>query len=126
MDTKTIKTADNNFAAHFTCKAEGTRYGFRHVCRLDYYDLTDFTKNDLDGSAQDKACYYNRTWERYRFQTVMRKTVKRAIENRKRVVRADILREFNVRTLNNRGELFRNRCAEDETIKRLNEVYEKL
>ena len=126
MDTKTIKTADNKFAAHFTCKAEGTRYGFRHVCRLDYYDLTDFTKDDHDGSARDKACYYNRTWERYRFQTVMRKTVKRAIEDRKQIVRVDILKEFNVQTLNNRGELFRNRCAEDETIKHLNEVYEKL
>ena len=119
----TIKTNDHNFVARFECTFEGTRYGFRHLCILIYYDLND---DLIDGSAHDKCCYYNRTWESYEYRTVMRKTVLRAIDERKQSIRADILREFNVNTLNNRGELFRKRCAKDKTIINLNEIYNKL
>ena len=121
--TMTIKTNDHNFVARFDCTFEGTRYGFRHLCILIYYDLND---DLIDGSAHDKCCYYNRTWESYPYRTVMRKTVLRAIDERKQSIRADILREFNVNTLNNRGELFRKRCAKDKTIVNLNEIYNKL
>ena len=121
--TMTIKTNDHNFVARFDCTFEGTRYGFRHLCILFYYDLND---EIIDGSAHDKCCYYNRTWESYEYRTVMRKTVLRAIDERKQSIRADILREFNVSTLNNRGELFRKRCAKDRTIINLNEIYDKL
>ena len=121
--TMTIKTNDHNFVARFDCTFEGTRYGFRHLCILIYYDLND---DLIDGSAHDKCCYYNRTWESYEYRTVMRKTVMRAINERKQSIRADILWEFNVNTLNNRGELFRKRCAKDKTIISLNEIYNKL
>ena len=121
--TTTIKTGDNNFVANFDCTFEKTRYGFRHLCILFYYDLND---DIIDGSAHDKCCYYNRTWESYEYRTVMRKTVLRAIDERKQSIRADILWEFNVSTLNNRGELFRKRCAKDKTIISLNEIYNKL
>ena len=121
--TKIIKTNDYSFIACFDCTSEGTRYGFRHLCILIYYDLKD---DLIDGSAHDKCCYYNRTWESYEYRTVMRKTVMRAIDERKQSIRADILREFNVNTLNNRGGLFRKRCAKDKTIINLNEIYNKL
>ena len=121
--TTTIKTNDHNFVARFDCTFEGTRYGFRHLCILIYYDLND---DIIDGSAHDKCCYYNRTWESYEYRTVMRKTVMRAIDERKQSIRADILKEFNVNTLNNRGELFRKRCAKDGTIVNLMEIYNKL
>ena len=121
--TMTLKTNDHNFVARFDCTFEGTRYGFRHLCILIYSDLDDETK---DGSTHDKCCYYNRTWESYPYRTVMRKTVMRAIDERKQSIRADILREFNVNTLNNRGELFRKRCAKDKTIVNLMEIYNKL
>ena len=121
--TTTIKTCDNNFVANCDCTFEKTRYGFRHLCILIYYDLND---DLIDGSAHDKCCYYNRTWESYPYRTVMRKTVLRAIDERKQSIRADILKEFNVNTLNNRGELFRKRCAKDGTIVKLNEIYNKL
>ena len=121
--TTTIKTDDHNFVARFDCTFEGTRYGFRHLCILIYYDLND---DLIDGSAHDKCCYYNRTWESYEYRTVMRKTVMRAIDECKQSIRADILKEFNVNTLNNRGELFRKRCAKDKTIINLNEIYNKL
>ena len=121
--TMTLKTNDHNFVARFDCTFEGTRYGFRHLCILIYSDLDDETK---DGSTHDKCCYYNRTWESYPYRTVMRKTVMRAIDERKQSIRADILKEFNVNTLNNRGELFRKRCAKDKTIVNLMEIYNKL
>lgn len=121
--TMTVKTDDNNFVARFECTFERTRYGFRHLCILTYYDLND---DIIYGSAHDKCCYYNRTWESYEYRTVMSNTVLRAIDERKQSIRADILREFNVNTLNNRGELFHKRCAEDTTIKNLNEIYNKL
>ena len=121
--TMTLKTNDHNFVARFDCTFEGTRYGFRHLCILMYYDLND---DLIDGSAHDKCCYYNRTWESYPYRTVMRKTVMRAINERKQSIRADILWEFNVSTLNNRGELFRKRCAKDKTIINLMEIYNKL
>ena len=121
--TMTLKTNDHNFVARFDCTFEGTRYGFRHLCILIYYDLND---DLIDGSAHDKCCYYNRTWESYPYRTVMCKTVMRAINERKQSIRADILREFNVNTLNNRGELFRKRCAKDGTIVNLMEIYNKL
>ena len=121
--TMTLKTNDHNFVARFDCTFEGTRYGFRHLCILMYYDLND---DLIDGSAHDKCCYYNRTWESYPYRTVMRKTVMRAIDERKQSIRADILWEFNVSTLNNRGELFRKRCAKDKTIINLMEIYNKL
>ena len=121
--TTTIKTNDHNFVARFDCTFEGTRYGFRHLCILIYYDLND---DLIDGSAHDKCCYYNWTWESYEYRTVMRKTVMRAIDERKQSIRADILKEFNVNTLNNRGELFRKRCAKDGTIVNLMEIYNKL
>jgi hypothetical protein len=44
------------------CEAENTRNGFRHIATLL-----------LNGQERNKAkaCYINRTWESFRFQTVM-------------------------------------------------------
>lgn len=43
------------------CRSEKTRYGFRHLAELTHNGYT---------VAKDKACYYNRTWESFDFQTV--------------------------------------------------------
>lgn len=43
------------------CQSENTRYGFRHLATL-MVDGKEDTKA--------KACYYNRTWERYEFESV--------------------------------------------------------
>lgn len=44
------------------CRSEKTRYGFRHLAELC-----------LGGCVveKSKACYYNRTWESYEFQSVI-------------------------------------------------------
>lgn len=53
------------------CTSEGTRYGFRHLATLMY-------NNYERGHA--KACYYNRTWEAFEFQSVLRSVIEKVNE----------------------------------------------
>ena len=48
------------------CDSVGTRYGFRHDARLF-----------INGYEKEKAkcCYYNRTWERFTFESVVLKLI---------------------------------------------------
>ena len=46
------------------CQSESTRYGFRHLATLIYNGYEQETA---------KACYYNRTWERYTFESVLKR-----------------------------------------------------
>lgn len=48
--------------ATIVCRSESTRYGFRHLATLIV------NGEEVD---KDKACYYNRTWESYDFQSVI-------------------------------------------------------
>lgn len=57
----------------FTCYGQGTSYGFRHICCLGYSntDVAKYVKGDIIA----KACFYNRTWERFKYETVLRKGI---------------------------------------------------
>lgn len=59
----------------FTCYGQETAYGFRHICTLGFNNTTEckYIKDDIIS----KACYYNRTWERFTYETVLA----RGIEN---------------------------------------------
>ena len=59
----------------FTCYTQSTSYGFRHICTEGYNNTTEcrYIKSDIVA----KATYYNRTWERFRYETVLY----RAIDN---------------------------------------------
>jgi hypothetical protein len=46
------------------CRSESTRYGFRHLATLIYNNYERETV---------KICYYNRTWERFTFESVLQK-----------------------------------------------------
>ena len=46
----------------FCCESQGTRYGFRHLC---------YVFKDGQEVAFAKRCYYNRTWERWEFESVL-------------------------------------------------------
>ena len=48
------------------CNWENTRYGFRHIAVLH--------KNGFE-VCRAKACYYNRTWERFEYETVLKGVV---------------------------------------------------
>lgn len=61
-----MKTFQIDKNIEVVCESQKTRYGFRHLATLL-----------LNGREVDKAkvCYYNRTWESYEFETVLRKLV---------------------------------------------------
>jgi hypothetical protein len=54
-----------NDKVQIVCESVGTRYGFRHDARL-------FVNGNEYGDKA-KCCYYNRTWERFEFETVLMK-----------------------------------------------------
>lgn len=53
----------------FECKAQRTSYGFRH--------LVDLRRDGYIVSSA-KCCYYNRTWEKYEYQSVMEEAIRKA------------------------------------------------
>lgn len=59
----------------FTCYGQSTSYGFRHICTKGFNntEVCAYIKRDIIS----KVSYYNRTWERFTYETVL----KRAIEN---------------------------------------------
>ena len=48
------------------CNWQNTRYGFRHIATLH--------KNGFE-IAKAKCCYYNRTWERFEYESVLIKII---------------------------------------------------
>lgn len=57
----------------FTCYTQNTSYGFRHVCFRGDINYPQYAKSDL----LSKASYYNRTWECFRYQTVLREAIQK-------------------------------------------------
>lgn len=55
-----------NESIEIVCESAGTRNGFKHTAVL--------IKNGLEYDRA-KCCYINRTWESYRYRTVMQKLV---------------------------------------------------
>ena len=57
----------------FTCYGQDTSYGFRHICTLGWNDTTvaKYIKSDIIA----KSCYYNRTWESFKYETVLNKGI---------------------------------------------------
>jgi len=54
------------------CWSEKTRYGFRHLSELIY---------KFEVLETEKTCYYNRTWESYTYESVLRGLYNKAKEN---------------------------------------------
>ena len=57
----------------FTCYTQDTSYGFRHIC-CEGFSNTDVCRY-VKGDIVAKATYYNRTWERFQYETVLRKGI---------------------------------------------------
>jgi len=56
------------------CQSEKTRYGFRHLATLQTATGHEY--------YQAKCCYYNRTWECYEFESVLKKLLDVAIKEK--------------------------------------------
>ena len=113
-----IKKNVGNAEFTFVLNSRSNRSGFVHECEL----FCGYKK-----IAQDKAQYYNRTWERYRYQTVMLHAVNNAIND----AREDIIDEQ--KRLNGWKQLSKNRkeavekiIDENDGIKVLRELYEQV
>lgn len=63
------------------CRCENTRYGFRHLASLkdQYY-------NEV---CKAKACYYNRTWESFEYESVIKDLLRKS-----KIIPEDQVNEF--------------------------------
>jgi recombinational DNA repair protein RecT len=95
------------------CEAQGTRNGFRHVAIL--------FKNGAE-IDRDKVNYLNRTWERWTFETVIKRLIERhferEIENLKRQIRND--------KKNDKERLTNYEANDKERLDELQKQYEEL
>ena len=67
-DTRTFTAKVNGEEITFSCYTTDTRCGFCHTAHLMgwKYDITD-----------TKASYYNRTWERFEYESVLKKAIEK-------------------------------------------------
>lgn len=49
----------------YTCYSQGTSYGFRHIA------FKGIVTNPKSKKPDSKLCYYNRTWERWQYESVL-------------------------------------------------------
>lgn len=68
METITKKIGNAEYV--FCCDAHDTRSGFAHTCTLYRYG-TPIKGEHYGYVNEEKRYYYNRTWEAYRYQSVM-------------------------------------------------------
>ncbi len=75
-----FETEVNGQKFTFTCYGQGTSYGFRHICTLGYNNTTEckWIKDKIIA----KATYYNRTWERFTYETVLNKGIENLDESK--------------------------------------------
>lgn len=113
-----IKKSVGNAEFTFVLNSRNNRSGFVHECEL----FCGYKK-----IASSKAQYYNRTWEAYRFQSVMLSAVQSAVKDAKN----DIIDEQ--KRLNGWKQLSQNRrdavekiIGENDGIKVLRELYEQV
>lgn len=95
-----LTASDENVWAIAVCYSKDTRNGFKHICELSVY--VDGLENRLlpDAFYMAAECrYLNRTWERYRYQTVTIKAVKRLLDARTDSIKADYRRAHNLHAI---------------------------
>jgi len=68
------------------CNWQNTRYGFRHLATLH--------KNGYE-IAKAKACYYNRTWERFEYETVLLKLIDENFTGKERETFREVINKQN-------------------------------
>ena len=102
----------------FVCEYRNSRSGFSHLCDLyeDGYPV-----------ARYKAHYLNRTWETYRYQTVMIGAVNNLIETNKRALKELFCEQHGYKKLTEkRREELNEVYVCDPKIKRLEELKNRL
>ena len=102
----------------FVNKSYDTRSGFKHV--------TNMFTNDY-GEGTNTCYYYNRTWECYRYQTVMCGCVRNLIEIRIENLKSNFKFENGyLKMTAKRNEEFEKYIANDAKLKFYNKLLDKL
>lgn len=120
-----ILHTERNFPIQFEFvnTTESTRKGFNHKSEMRYWNMETFGNMYWT----EKVHYINRTWETYQHRTAMIKTVKKAMDFRKRVhLRNTFLAENNFSSLRGHNKAFEEYCAKDKVIKDLEKALKEL
>lgn len=116
MEIKKFNIDEYEF--EFVNESYDTRHGFKHVSTL-------FVNNY---KQIENTCHYlNRTWESYRYQTVMRGCVYKLIENRIGNLKSDFKnRNGYLKMTAKRNEEFENEIKDDDTLGRYYKLLGKI
>lgn len=116
MEIRKIKVNGNNY--QFVNDSRSTRNGFAH-------DTTLFINDCEHGRA---SCHYiNRTWECYRYQTVMKRCIDDIIEANKKDYIAVYKADNDIKRLTaEKREQLENEFYKQKEIKELQKVYKLL
>jgi len=68
-----IFTLDNQY--NIVCNSKKTSYGFKHTATI---------KKDYIEVYKTKCCYYNRTWEAYEYESVLKKAIDNYFEGKEK------------------------------------------
>lgn len=97
----------NDHKVTFVNRSENTRHGFKHVSELY-----------IDGSCYPISTgtryYYNRTWERYRFQSSMIESVEQLIAEKTVQIKNDLKAKNNWKLINNNRYMIVNAAVEND------------
>jgi len=108
----------NGHEYQFLCETGSTRSGFSHTCHL---------LRDGGEVAVDTVHYINRTWESYRFRTVMCRAIESLIGEEKKYLEDEYRKEHGIsRMTAKRREEFEKSIADVELLKELREVRDQL
>ena len=124
--TKTI-TTDNGSIATFYNNSRGTRSGFAHDSYIVVVMHDKKQRFIASASTTAHAYYYNRTRERYTFQTAMQKAVYQLIQERretiKQILKADYNKQRFTKTLQAKHAAV---CEKDAELQELGAILQAL
>lgn len=112
----TRKTLSNGHEYIFVCQSRGTRNGFAHDCSLM-----------RDGREISKATcnYLNRTWESYRFRTVMKNAIYKLIDERIKEIETKFREDNGIKRMTEkRRKEFHDIADNDALIREYKGVYD--
>lgn len=117
MEKRIITVNGNKY--EFINSSRSTRNGFAHD--------TELLKNDYYNIGRGTAHYINRTWECYRYQTVMRRCIDNIIEEKYNNFIVNYKAKNNIKRITAEKRAEANKLFEDlAEVKELREVYNEL
>ena len=115
MKTRTIKVNGKDYV--FICSSAKNRSGFTHDCEMQIGGQS-FTHH---------AQYYNRTWERYTFQSVMKGALYNYKEHIVKCIKENFLEENGYNRMSPSRKIeFEKILAENPQLKEIDEVKKDL